>query len=34
MDYNQFFYDSLSIILQAFQEYLPNDYLSVLKKKY
>lgn len=34
MNYSEFFYDSLTIILQAFQDYLPKDYLTVLKKKY
>ncbi len=34
MEYHQFFYDSLTIILESFQDYLPKDYMNILKKKY
>ncbi len=34
MEYHQFFYDSLTIILESFEDYLPKDYMNILKKKY
>ncbi len=34
MDYSQFFYDSLTIILQAFVGYLPEGHIVTLRKKY
>jgi hypothetical protein len=34
MEYNEFFHTSLTIILQAFSEYLPKDHAITIAKKY